>query len=81
MTRNSIFTVCPGCFGCGVENDNSDCAACDGDGFMPIDSADAATLVDRISNTLEPLLKERAPAAVDVLANAHRTLIDLILDQ
>jgi hypothetical protein len=81
MTFILLFKPCPECFGCGGENDGRDCVSCDGDGFEPIDSADAAILIDKISDTLEPLLKKRVPAAVDVLVDAHRKLVDMILDQ
>jgi hypothetical protein len=75
-----LYVTCLKCFGHRT-TDGRDCPRCNGDGFMPIDFADAATLVDRISNTLEPLLKKRATAAVDVLADAHQKLVDVILDR
>jgi hypothetical protein len=75
-----LYVLCQKCFGTRTGSDDRHCPYCNGCGFEPINSVDAAILVDKVSNTLEPLLKKRAPTAVDVLADAHHKLVDMILD-
>jgi hypothetical protein len=73
MMLSPMFIQCPLCDG-----DRDNCLYCDGRGFTPIEDADAAHLVDKITDRLILILRCKSDV-VDALADARPRLVDLIL--
>jgi hypothetical protein len=83
-TRSLLLKECSFCDGArmirGRHNKLKNCPVCDGDGVTPVYSDDVTGPVDRITDALTSVLKRKSTTnIIDVLADEHSRLVDLIL--
>lgn len=65
---------------CWCQGDGTECIFCDDRGFVPLERADLASIVDQIADVLEPMLKRSPTDIANVLADAKTRLVDLLED-